>query len=285
MARVHFKTNPTDESAEYAELVELVLVLLNRITVELALESQRNKNFTQDQFRVAVKVIHSACGVGTLLPDLIKEQSLRLPYAFPLARMCYERLLSAAYVLSDEGSAARRAILYSAYRVFKDQVRTLSLGGQTNVFKGKKRVSRKSPIVVEALEYFKTAENIGEYEHTRDQRRAIVSTRSKKAAIQFQAVEQMGFSTSSEVTHGSYYSTLMYSEVPDVSTPEKGFDEATTIIMSILVLSSEALGHLLVEIFPELPSPPLLVEAGKTLMIFEVPEAIDLINQAYDKKS
>lgn len=285
MTRVHFKTNPTDESAEYAELVELVLVLLNRVTVELTLESQRNRHFTQDQFRVAGKVIHSACGVGTLLPDLIKEQSLRLPYAFPLARMCYERLLSAAYVLSDEGSAARRAILYSAYRVFKDQVRTLSLGGQTNVIKGQKRVSRKSPVVVEALEYFKTAKNIGEYEHTRDQRRAIVSTKSKKAAIQFQAVEQLGFSTSSEVTHGSYYSTIMYSEVPDVSTPEKGFDEATTIIMSILVLSSEALGHLLVEIFPDLPSPPLLVEAGKTLMIFEVPEAIDLINQAYDKKS
>lgn len=285
MTRVHFETNPTDESAEYAELVELVLVLLNRVVVELTLESQRNKNLTQDQFRVAGRLIHSACGVGTLIPDLIKEQSLRLPYAFPLARMCYERLLSAAYVLSDEGSTARRAILYSAYRVFKHQVRTLSLGGQTTVIKGQKGISRKSPVVAEALEYFKNAKSVVEYEHTRDQRRTIVSTKSKKAGIQFKAVEQMGFSTSSEVAHGSYYSTIMYSEVPDASTPAKGFDEATTIIMSILVLSSEALGHLLVKIFPDLPSPPLLVEAGKTFMKFEVPEAIDLINQAYGKKS
>lgn len=285
MARIHFQTNPTDESAEYAELVELVLVLLNRAMVELTLESQRNQNLKQDQFRVAGLLIQSACGVGTLIPDIIKEQSLRLPYAFPQARMCYERLLSAAYVLSDEGSAARRAILYSAYRVFKDQVRTLSLDGQTTVIKGQKGISRKSPVVAEALEYFKNAKSIVEHEHTRDQRCAIVSTKSKKAGIQFQAVEQMGFSTSSEVTHGSYYSTIMYSEVPDASTPAKDFDEATTIIMSILVLSSEALGHLLVEIFPDLPSPPLLVEAGKTFMKFEVPEAIDLINQAYGKKS
>jgi len=285
LTRVHFKTNPTAESGEYAELAELVLFVLNRVSVELTLESQRNKNLTQDQFRVAVRLIHSACGVGTLLPDLIKEQSLRLPYSFPLARMVYERLLSAAYVLSDEGSAARRAILYSVYRVFKDQVRTFSSGSQVHVIKGQKRVSRKSSVVAEALDYFKNEKPVKEFEHTRDQRCAIISTSSKKASIQFQAVEQMGFSASSEMTHGSYFSTIMYSEVPDASSPEKGYDEATTEIMTMLVLSSEALGRLLLEVFPDLPSPPLLIQAGKTFMKFEVPGAIDLINQAYDKKS
>jgi hypothetical protein len=226
LTRVHFKTNPTNESAEYAELVELVLFILNRISVELALASQRDKNLTQDQFRVAVKLIHSACGVGTLLPDLIKEQSLRLPYAFPLARMFYERLLSAAYVLSDEGSAARRAILYSAFRIFNDQVRTFSSGGKTQAIKGRKKESRKTPLIIEALEYFKTTKN-KEFEHDRAERYTVIIKRSQKAGILFQGVEQMGFSISSEVTHGSYLSTILYSDFPDDTTPEKGFDEVT----------------------------------------------------------
>ena len=284
MTRVHFKTNPTNDSAEYAELVELVLFILNRVSVELTLASQRDKNLTQDQFRVAVRLIHSACAVGTLLPDLIKEQSLRLPYAFPLARMVYERLLSAAYVISDEGSAAKRAILYSAYRIFNDQVRTFSSGGKTRAIKGRKRISRKTPLVDEALEYFKI-EKIKEFEHDRAERYRVIIKRSQKAGILFQGVEQMGFSISSEVTHGSYFSTILYSDLPNDTTPEKGFEEATTEIMTMLVLSAEALGRLLVEILPDLPSPHLLIEAGKTFMKFEVPEAIDLINQAYDKKS
>lgn len=283
MARVYFETNPTSDSVEYAELVDLLLIILNRVCVELTLESQRNKNLSQDQFRVAVKLIHSACTVGTLLPDLIKEQSLRLPYAFPLVRMCYERLLSAAYVLSDEGGSARRAILYSIYRAFKDQVRTFSFGSQTNSIRGRKRVSRKSPVVAEALDYFNSNE-ITEFEHGRSDRHLVIGKRSKKAGVLFKAVEQMGYSTSSEVIHGSYLSTIMYSEVPGDTTPQKGFDEATTEIMTILVLSSEALGRLLEEIFPDLPSPPMLIEAGKTLMKFEVPESIDLINQAHDEK-
>lgn len=285
MTRIQFKTNPTAESAEYAELAELVLFVLNRVSVELMLESQRNKNLSQDQFRVAVRLIHSACGVGTLLPSLIKEQSLRLPYSFPLARMFYERLLSAAYVLSDEGAAARRAILYSVYRAFNDQVRAFSSGGQAYLIRGQNRVSRKSSVVNEALDYFKNEKPVKEFEHTRDQRCAMISARSKKASIQFQAVEQMGFSVSSEVTHGSYFSTIMYSEVPDASSPEKGFGEATTEIMTMLVLSSEALGRLLLKIFPDLPSSLLLLQAGKTLMEMEVPGAIDLINQAYGNKS
>lgn len=285
MTRVHFETNPTNESGEYAELAELVLFVLNRVSVELTLESQREKSLTEDQFRVAVKLIHSACGVGTLLPDLIKERSLRLPYAFPLARMYYERLLSAAYVLSDDGSSARRAILYSAYRAFKDQTEFFSVDGTTRVIQGRKKISRKSPIVAEALDYFKTASRVEEYQHNRRERSDIIGKRSKKAGILFQGIEQAGYSVSSEVMHGSYFSTILFSEVPSEDTPEKGFDEATTLIMTILVLSSEALGHLLVEISPELPSPPLLIDSGKTLMKFEVPEAINLINRAYGKKS
>jgi len=197
--------------------------------------------------------------------------------------MFYERLLSAAYVLSDDGSSARRAILYSAYRVFKDQVRLFSTDGKTTPIHGGKRIGRKSPIVSEALKYFKNADRIKEFEHDRSDRAQIIGTRSKRAGILFQAVEQMGYSTSSEVIHGSYLSTVLFSDAPNAETPERGFDEATTEIMSMLVLSSEALGWLLLEIFPDLPSPPLLIDAGKTLMQFEVPEVSDLINEAYDK--
>ena len=284
MDRVHFKTNPTQESGEYAELIELVLVILNRTSVELTLASQGKHSLTEDQFRVSVKLIHSACTVGSLLPELIRERSLRLPYAYPLARMYYERLLSAAYVISDDGSSAKRAILYSAYRVFKDQVRTLSVGGTTKPIPGRKKVLRKSPIVAEALDYFRNAKAIKEYEHERQDRALIVGAKNKRAEILFQSVEQMGYSTASEVTHGSYLSTILFDEAPRDNTPERGFDEATSEILTMLVLSSEALGRLLLEIFPDLPSAPLLIEAERTLMKFEVPEAISLINQAYDTK-
>lgn len=284
MDRVHFKGNPTQESSEYAELIELVQIVLNRTSVELAIVSQSKHRLTEDQFRVSVNLIHSACTVGSLLPELIRERSLRLPYAFPLARMYYERLLSAAYVISDDGSSAKRAILYAAYRVFKDQVKTLSVGGATKPISGRKKVLRKSPIVAEALDYFKDAEAIKEYEHNRQDRSRIVGAKNKRAEMLFQSVEQMGYSTASEVTHGSYLSTILFDEAPRDNTPERSFDEATTEILTMLVLSSEALGHVLSELFPDLPGPPLLIEAGRTLMKFEVPEAISLINQAYDMK-
>lgn len=284
MTRVHFKTNPTDESGEYAQLVELVLVILNRASVELTLDSQRNKSFTEDQFRVAVRLIHSACGIGTLLPELVKERSIRLPYAFPLARMYYERLLSAAYVLSDDGGAAKRAVLYSVYSVFKNQKRLFSAGSHQEIIQDRFQISRKSEVVAEALDYFKKTKSIQEYEHGRSARCEIISARSRKAGIQFQAVDQAGHSVSSEIVHGSYLSTILFSDEPRSGTPEKGLDEATTMIMTIFILSSEALGHLLVELFPGLPSPPLLIEAGKTLMRFEVPEKMDLINRAYGEK-
>ena len=281
MTRVHFETKPTEQSKEYAQLVDLVLVILNRITVELTLESQHNKSLTKDQFRVAVRLIHSACVIGTIQPELIRERSIRLPYAFPLARMYYERLLSAAYILSDDGSAAKRAILYSAYSVFKNQKKLFSVNGYRKVIKDKFPIPRKSEIVVEALDYFKKARSIREYEHDRAARREIVGARSIKAGMQFQVVEQAGHSISSEVVHGSYLSTILFCDEPKIGTPEKSLDEATTMIMTISILASEALGHLLVELFPDLPSPPLLIEAGKTFMKMEVPEAINLINRVY----
>ena len=42
MQKVHFETTPTDQSKEYAKLIDVILVILNRVSVELALESQRN---------------------------------------------------------------------------------------------------------------------------------------------------------------------------------------------------------------------------------------------------
>ena len=270
LPRVHFETSPTNESGEYAELAELVLFILNRVSVELTRESQSNNSLTKDQFRVAVRLIHSACLVGTLLPELIKERSLRLPYSLPLARMYYERVLLAAYVLSDDGSAAKRAILYSAYRVFKDQVKFVSIGGQESTIRRKNRTSRKSPLVAEALKYFKNERRVEEYEHSRQERCAIISKRSREAGIHFEAVEQMGYSASSEVVHGSYLSTILFSDSPSGDTPEKSFEEITTEIMGILVLSSEALGRLLVDICPHLPTPPLLVLQLRILACFSM---------------
>lgn len=50
--------------------------------------------------------------------------------------------------------------------------------------------------------------------------------------------------------------------------------------MMIFVLSSEAIGHLLAEIFPDLPSPPLLIEVGRAFAKFELLGHTDLVNRA-----
>lgn len=283
MQKVHFKTNPTDQSEEYSQLIDLILVVLNRVSVELTFESQRNQSLSEDQFRVAIRLIHSACELGTMLPDLIKEQSIRLPYALPITRMFYERLLSAAYVLSDGGPAAKQAIHYAVYSVFKNQKRLFSAGGYKEVIPGRLKVSRKSKGVAEALEYFKNAQSVREFEHDRHERCKAIGNVSKRAAIHFQSVEQAGYSLSSEIVHGSYLSTILYSDQQGEGTPEKGLHETTTWIMIAFVFSSEALGHLLHSLCPSLPSPPILIDAGKTFMKFEVPEAADLINRAYGK--
>jgi len=279
--KVHFETSPTEQSEEYSQLIDVILVVLNRVSVELTVESQRNQSLSEDQFRVAIRLIHSACELGTMLPDLIKEQSIRLPYALPITRMFYERLLSAAYVLSDGGPAAKQAIHYAFYSVFKNQKRLFSAGGYQEVIPSRLKVSRESKEVTEALEYFKKAENVREFEHDRHGRCEVIGNISKKAALHFQSVEQAGYSLSSEIIHGSYLSTILYSDQPRDDTPEKGLHETTTWIMIAFVFSSEALGHLLRSVCPSLPSPPILIDAGKTFMKFEVPEATDLINRAY----
>lgn len=281
MQKVHFETNPTDQSKEYAKLIDVILVILNRVSVELTLESQRNHSLSEDQFRVATRLIHSACVLGTMLPDLIKEQSIRLPYALPTTRMFYERLLSAAYVLSDGGPAAERAIHYAVYSVFKNQKRLFAAGGYQEVIPSSFKISRKSKEVTEALEYFKNAKSVQEFEHDRQARCKVIGIVSKRAEILFQSVEQAGYSLSSEIVHGSYLSTVLYSDQARDGTPEKWLRETTTWIMIAFVFSSEALGQLIRILFPSLPSPPLLIDAGKTFMKFEVPEAADLINRAY----
>ena len=281
MKKVHFKTNPTEESEEYSQLIDMILIVLNRVSVELTLESQRNKTLSADQFRVATRLIHSACELGTMLPELIREQSIRLPYALPITRMYYERLLSASYVLSDDGSAAKQAIHYADYSVFKNQKILFSAGGYKEVIPSNLRVSRKSKEVVEALEFFKKAKRVEEFKHNRPERCEIIGRINKRAALHFESVEQAGYSLSSEIVHGSYLSTILYSDQPRDGTPEKGLHETTTWIMIAFVFSSEALGHLLRSVFPSLPSPPLLIDAGKTFLKFEVPEAADLISRAY----
>jgi uncharacterized protein YbdZ (MbtH family) len=282
LKKVHFDTNPTEESAQYAELANLLLVLLNRVSVELTVESQLNKILNEDQFRVSGSLVHSACAVGTLLPELIEEKSIRLPYAFPIARMCYERLLSAAYVLSDNGEAAKRSILYSVYSAFKNQKRHYSAGNYREVIPAGYRISRKSNIVAEAIDYFEKQKNAKlECELDRHARCKIIGTKSSKAGMLFESVEQAGHATSSEIVHGSYHSTLLFSDSAAAGSLARNLDEATTMIMMIFVLSSEAIGHLLAEIFPALPSPPLLIEAGKTFAKFELPEHTDLVNRAY----
>lgn len=283
MKKVRFQTNPTDESEEYSQLIDMILIVLNRVSVELTLESQRCKSLSEDQFRVAVRLIHSACELGTMLPELIREQSIRLPYALPITRMYYERLLSASYVLSDGGLAAKQAIHYAVYNVFKNQKRLFSAGGYQEVIPGSLKISRESEEVTEALKYFKNAARVREFEHDRPERCEIIGNVSKRAALHFESVEQTGYSLSSEIVHGSYLSAILYSDQPRDGTPEKGLHETTTWIMIAFVFSSEALGHLLRSVCPSLPSPPILIEAGKTFMKFEVPEATDLINRAYGK--
>jgi hypothetical protein len=279
--KVHFETSPTEQSEEYSRLIDVILVVLNRVSVELTVDSQRKQSLSEDQFRVAIRLIHSACELGTMLPDLIKEQSIRLPYALPITRMFYERLLTAAYVMSDGGSAAKQAIHYAVYSVFKNQKRLFSAGGYQEVIPSRLKVSRESKEVAEALEYFKKAKNVREFEHDRHGRCEVIGNISKRAALHFQSVEQAGYSLSSEIAHGSYLSTVLYSDQPRDDTPEKGLYETTTWIMIAFVFSSEALGHLLCSVCPSLPSPPILIDAGKTFMKFEVPEATDLINCAY----
>lgn len=266
----------------YAKLANLVLVSLNRVSVELMVESQQNKDLNEDQFRVSVSLVHSACTVGTLIPELIEEKSIRLPYAFPIARMYYERLLSAAYVLSDNGEAAKRAILYSVYTAFKNQKRHYSVGNYREVIPAGYRMSRKSNIVAEAIEYFEKQKNPKlEYDHDRHTRCKIIGTKSSQAGMLFESVEQAGHATSSEIVHGSYHSTLLFSDTAAAGILTKDLDEATIMIMTIFVLSSEAIGHFLAEIFPDLPSPPLLIEAGKTFAKFVLPDQTDLVNRAY----
>lgn len=239
MRKVHFEKNPTDQSEEYSQLIDLILVVLNRVSVELTLESQRNQSISENQFKVAAHLIGSACGLGTMLPDLIKEQSIRLPYALPITRMFYERLLSAAYVLSDGGPAAQQAIHYAVYCVFKNQKKPFSAGGYQEVISGRFKVSRESKQVSEALEYFKNAKGVREFGHDRHGRCKVIENISKRAAILFQLVEQAGYSLSSEIVHGSYLSTILYSDQPREGTPEKGLDETTTWIMIGLVFSSD----------------------------------------------
>ncbi|MCZ4270646.1 DUF5677 domain-containing protein [Rhodobacteraceae bacterium G21628-S1] len=283
MQKVHFETNPTDQSEEYAQLIDVILVVLKRVSVELTFESQRNPSLSEDQFKVAIRLIHSACVLGTMLPDLIKEQSIRLPHALPITRMFYERLLSAAYVLADGGPAAKQAIHYAVYSVFKNQKKLFSAGGYKELIPEILKISRDSKEVSEALEYFKNATSVREFDHDRQGRCKVIGKVSKKAEMHFQSVEQAGYSLSSEIVHGSYLSTVLYSDQARDGTPEKGLQETTTWIMIAFVFSSEALGHLLRSLCPSLPSPPLLIDAGKTFMNFEVPEAADLINRAYSE--
>jgi len=177
--------------------------------------------------------------------------------------------------------AAKQAIHYAVYSVFKNQKRLFSAGGYQEVIPGSLKVSRKSKEVAEALKYFEKAKKLQEFEHDRHERCEIIGNVSKRAALHFKSVEQAGYSLSSEIVHGSYLSTILYSDQPLDGTPEKGLHETTTWIMIAFVFSSEALGHLLGRVCPSLPSPPILIDAGKTFMKFEVPEATDLINRAY----
>ena len=175
------------------------------------------------------------------------------------------------------------AIHYSVYSIFKNQKMLFSAGGHQELIQERFQISRKSNAVAAALEFFKESKSPQEFEHDRDARRKIIAEQSGKAALQFKAVEQAGHAASSEVVHGSYLSTILYSSEPKTGTPEKGLDELMTLVMLIVVCSSEALGHLLVKQFPDLPSPSLLIDAGKTFMSMELPEASDLIDRAYSR--
>jgi hypothetical protein len=265
--KLTFETKPTPESKEYAELADLILVSLQRLTVELILESRRSKSLSLEQFRVSSSLMLSACSVGSLLPNLIEERSIRLPFALPVVRMFYERLLSSAYVLSDKGEAAESARLYAVYTTFKNQKKLFSVGPLKTLISEPYKLSRKAQIVKAAIEYFESGPGKAskvEFTHDRNGRIEKVTERWPKTGILFKSVELAGYSSASEIIPGSYLSTTLYGEVPDVGTPQKGFDEAIVTIMTVLVLSAEAVGRAVNNLFPDLPSPPLLIRAGET---------------------
>jgi hypothetical protein len=282
--KLTFETKPSPESKEYGDLANLTLVSLQKLTVELIVESQRSKSLSLEQFQVSTSLMLSACSVGSLLPDLIEERSIRLQFALPIVRMFYERLLSSAYVLSDKGEAAERARLYAIYTTFKNQKKLFSAGPLETIVSEPYKLSRKAKTVKEAITYFESGPGKAskvEFMHDRKGRIERIAERWPKSGILFKSVELAGYASASEIIHGSYLSTTLYAELPPEGTPQKDFDEAIITVMTVLVLSAEAVGRAVNSLFPEFPSPLLLIKAGETLFSMSVPQAADQIDTAY----
>ncbi|MFY0597527.1 MAG: hypothetical protein JXQ85_13940 [Cognatishimia sp.] len=282
MSNIHFETFETDTSRGRAELTNLALLLLQRTSVELILESKTNKKLSGDQFKVASSLLLSAVATGTLIPELLKERSVRTPSAFPLARMYYERLLNASYILADEGDASKRSILYSAYRFLKDQKKHFTIGGIRHLNSGGYKTNRESPLIKDAVKYFeKSGNSKTEIELDREGRIKAIGCVSKRSSVLFSTVEQSGHSIASEIVHGSFHSTNLFKTKFDPIIPSRDMDEASAQILIIFIFSSEALGNLLSNLFPNLENPKILSQIGKHFLELELPEFKDQISEAY----
>lgn len=270
----------TELNKKRAKFRNSILWLLNRVNVELMLAGKVSADASEGkctlvQIHSVSALIMDALATGANISKLLEPLSICSKDALPLSRTFFETCLNAAFLLTDAGSRAERARLYSVYRQFLDRSQHYKFGSESGLIQDNLTFSKNDQIVQQAHAIFKSKKR-GEirpcFEESRAEIISAISLVSPGASILFNGVEKMSWKLSSEIAHGSLYA---HHRLQDFSGLPKDKSIESHIVAPAnhgLVLSSNALAHVIECKKFNCPSLPALIEACKMYYSDENPE-------------
>ncbi|WP_223163200.1 hypothetical protein, partial [Roseivivax sediminis] len=178
MSPITFDSHTNERSNNYADLIDAVAKVLIRVATKQVLLAQHLSSEKQRPYCVSSKLALSCAATVSVIAPLVRELSLRLPTALPLARTVYEGLLSATYTFVDP-VASKRAQDYLLFRITKDQVKHYKLGRTSGLIRQSYQIDRKSSFLKNALKEFEgSGKKSSEFETSRNDRIEVISEKS-----------------------------------------------------------------------------------------------------------
>lgn len=213
--RVFAEEYETQKHAEeHAALQELSLSL-QRANVALMLLGATEVSADRKQLaRVCSGQLLSATNTLASILSLTEKLSPKVKEAIALSRIFYETLLVASFTCSGGYERARRAELYSIYRIFRSQTKVQNASGFTLKVSRTARLSRKDPQVCAALETFGGKPGIRPcFTETRAEMLTQLAAADATVGLYFGGVEGMIHDFSSEIIHGSFHGHVLFDSV------------------------------------------------------------------------
>ncbi|MEB8387789.1 hypothetical protein OO012_11150 [Rhodobacteraceae bacterium KMM 6894] len=205
----------TPKHAEEHAALQGLALQFHRANVTLILLGASEADQERKQL-VRVASTHLLSAVNTLVSilSLTEKLSLKVKEAIALSRVFYETSLIAAFTCVGGPDRARRAELYSVYKMFRNQTQAHQAGGVLLRISRSPRLSRKDPLVVASLEMFGGSSGVRPcFTESRAEMLEHITKFDSRAGLLFGGVEGMIHDVSSEIIHGSYHGYALFTSL------------------------------------------------------------------------